>query len=99
MSEDELRSIAKEMFYCKNSEEYVFKQNDDASSFFIIDHGEAVVEIDGKSRKKLERYDGFGDLALLYNAPRSASIKCIGPCFFWAIDRLTKPKKHNPPHV
>jgi len=25
----------------------------------------------------------------LYNAPRSASVKCIGDCGFWAIDRNT----------
>ena len=25
----------------------------------------------------------------MYNAPRSASVKCIGDCGFWAIDRNT----------
>jgi cGMP-dependent protein kinase 1 len=77
------------MFYCKNNEEYIFKQKDEAFCFFIIDKGEANVEIDGKNRKKLEKCDGFGDLALLYNAPRSASIRCVGTCYFWAIDRVT----------
>lgn len=32
---------------------------------------------------------GFGELALLYNAPRSATIKCLVNCGFWAIDRGT----------
>jgi cGMP-dependent protein kinase len=29
----------------------------------------------------------FGELALLYNAPRSASIKCLVDSYFWVIDR------------
>jgi cGMP-dependent protein kinase 1 len=80
-------SIGKEMFYCKSNGDYVFKQNDEAQLFFIIEKGEVEVEIDGNQRKKLTKSDGFGDLALLYNAPRSASIRCIGTCFFWGIDR------------
>ena len=33
--------------------------------------------------------EGFGELALLYNAPRSASIKAKEASFLWAIDRVT----------
>ena len=37
----------------------------------------------------LERGDGFGELALLYSAPRSASIKAREKCGLWAIDRTS----------
>ena len=33
--------------------------------------------------------EGFGELALLYNAPRSASVKSLESCFMWGIDRKT----------
>lgn len=33
--------------------------------------------------------EGFGELALLYSAPRSASIKAKEPSFLWGIDRVT----------
>lgn len=33
--------------------------------------------------------EGFGELALLYNAPRSASIKAKEASFLWGIDRVT----------
>ncbi len=33
--------------------------------------------------------DPFGELALLYGAPRTASVKAKGVCGFWGIDRLT----------
>lgn len=48
------------------------------------------VEIDGEVRKKLNPADaGFGELALLFNAPRSASIKAESTCYLWYIDRTT----------
>lgn len=78
------------MFYCVvNQGEYVFKQGDDATCFFIIDKGEVNVEINNKVKKKMGNSEGFGDLALLYNAPRSASIQARTDTYFWAIDRKT----------
>jgi cGMP-dependent protein kinase len=41
-------------------------------------------------KKKLVPADGgFGELALLFNAPRSASIKALTTCYLWYIDRKT----------
>ena len=40
-------------------------------------------------KKKLKAPEAFGELALLYNAPRSASVRANGDCAFWAIDRNT----------
>ncbi|EGR29318.1 protein kinase domain protein [Ichthyophthirius multifiliis] len=79
----------KQMFFCENTEEYVFKQGDQASSYFIINEGEVQIEINDQFVRKLNKGEGFGELALLYNAPRSASIKCIGKCTFWGINRNT----------
>lgn len=31
--------------------------------------------IDGKIKRILKREDGFGELALLYNSPRSSTVK------------------------
>lgn len=31
--------------------------------------------------------DRFGELALLYNAPRSASVRTLSPCVLWSIHR------------
>lgn len=33
--------------------------------------------------------DSFGELALLYNAPRAASIRAKTNCTLWALDRET----------
>lgn len=39
--------------------------------------------------KNLTQGEPFGELALLYNAPRSASIKAVQKCGLWYIDRTT----------
>ena len=46
--------------------------------------------VNDKAKRDFKAGDGFGELALLYNAHRSASVKCVTePCYLWAIDRLT----------
>ena len=78
----------KRMFYCSTAaSEYIFKQNDDAACFFILESGSANVEINGEVKKSVKPGESFGELALLYNAPRSASIKANEECKMWAINR------------
>jgi cGMP-dependent protein kinase len=67
----------------------MFKQNDQGSCFFIIHEGVVEVEINGEIKKQLKPGDSFGELALMYNAPRSASIRAQTTTRFWAIDRRT----------
>ena len=47
------------------------------------------VIVNGKVKRELKQGDGFGELALLYNAPRSASVKALEKCQLWGIDRNT----------
>lgn len=78
------------MFYCSvDQNSYLFEQGDKAECFFIIDNGTVQVEIDKKMIRQMTRGQSFGELALLYNAPRSASIKTLNYCNFWAIQRKT----------
>lgn len=39
--------------------------------------------------KTYEPGDAFGELALLYNAPRAATIKAKVDCLLWVLDRNT----------
>jgi CRP-like cAMP-binding protein len=47
------------------------------------------LSINGEKKKVLKRGDTFGDLALLYNSTRTASIKALDNCNLWAIHRTT----------
>lgn len=90
LNDEELHSVSRKMFLCTSKQSsYVFKQEDSASCFFIVRQGQVSVEIDGVEKKILGKLGTFGELALLYNAPRSASIKNVTDCEFWAIDRTT----------
>lgn len=66
------------MFYCKvDAGQYVFKQNDAASAYFIIESGNCEIIINEDVKKVITSGAGFGELALLYGAPRSASVKAV----------------------
>ena len=79
--------------YKKN--DYIIKQGDNGDNLYIIDSGELVCEKvfnKGEPPTYLKTYkegELFGELALLYNAPRAATIYAKTDCVLWAIDRLT----------
>ena len=78
--------------FCCHAEygQFIFKQGDSATLFFVIDKGTMEVIIDGKSKKYLVKGESFGELALIYNAPRSASIRCLDKdSVLWSIGRST----------
>ena len=49
--------------------------------------GSVQIIINEIPKKNLRVGDGFGELALLYNASRSGSAKAMESCCFWGIDR------------
>ena len=78
----------------KSDGDVIIQQGDDGDNFFCIDSG--VVEIyiesnDGERSlvKTCKDGDSFGELAIMYNAPRAATCIAKGECKLWAIDRLT----------
>ena len=82
--------IIDKMFHCEvPANEYIFKQGGNASSYFILEKGSLEVYVNEKLVRTLKPGDGFGELALLYGAPRSASIKATETSQLWGIDRHT----------
>eukprot|EP00451_Oxyrrhis_marina_P007299 CAMPEP_0204304768 /NCGR_PEP_ID=MMETSP0468-20130131/84583_1 /ASSEMBLY_ACC=CAM_ASM_000383 /TAXON_ID=2969 /ORGANISM="Oxyrrhis marina" /LENGTH=388 /DNA_ID=CAMNT_0051284099 /DNA_START=842 /DNA_END=2008 /DNA_ORIENTATION=- len=75
--------------------ERVIQQGDDGDFMFIIMEGQldCLKKFAGESEEKLvktcERGDCFGELALLYNCPRAASVQSRGPCELLKLDRET----------
>jgi len=73
--------------------EHVIEQGDDGDNFYVIDSGkyDIYVKIDGED-KNVGAYDGvgsFGELALMYNMPRAATIVATTEGALWAMDRST----------
>jgi cGMP-dependent protein kinase len=85
---EEKEAIAMKMFYCEaDKDEYIFKQGDRAKAFFILEKGECELIINNETKKHILPGEGFGELALLYGAPRSAWVRTLMICSFWAISR------------
>lgn len=57
---------------------FVFKEGDAGENFYIIFEGRMGIFIKEKGKvAELNRDDSFGELALLYGQPRSASVKAL----------------------
>lgn len=73
----------------------VIKQYDDGDNFYIIEYGlyEVLIAEDPDSEPvhvfTYENSGNFGELALMYNMPRAATIKALTEGRLWAMDRQT----------
>jgi len=72
----------------------IIKQGDEGDNFYVIDHGIAEIFIEKKGAAPLlvlvcKDGDSFGELALMYDAPRAATVIAKTPMKLWAMDRLT----------
>ncbi len=72
---------------CANRNNYIFKQGDKSGAYYIILQGVCQVEINGEKKRTLTYGDSFGDLGIVYNAPRSASVLAVTDCELVEISR------------
>jgi hypothetical protein len=72
---------------------FIIKQGENGDHFYVVQSGNLEIYVkdkDGNSSKVgtgLGPGAGFGELALMYNTPRAASIKTTSECVVWEIDR------------
>ena len=65
----------------------MFKQGDEGTCWYIIYKGKVEVLVNGVGVCVLSDGDGFGDLALINDKPRSATIKAMDPCQFIKVEK------------
>lgn len=94
LEEDELKTVIDAMDERKYSAgDFIINEGENGDELFLIETGtfDCTKLIDGKNIvvKKYNPGQYFGELALLYNSPRQASIQAKEDCILWALDRET----------
>ena len=98
LDEEQMKTVVDAMkLHQYKAGDTVIKQGDDGDEFFVLENGTCecylnhVLDDDGKPKmvKTYESGESFGELALMYNTPRAASIVAKTDAALWAMDRAT----------
>jgi CRP-like cAMP-binding protein len=65
----------------------VFAQGDRGDHFYVIRGGTADVEVDGERVRTLGPGDSFGEIALVHDVPRTATVRAQAELELLALDR------------
>ncbi|XP_077075734.1 cGMP-dependent protein kinase 1 [Siphateles boraxobius] len=67
----------------------IIREGTDGDSMYIVAAGELKVTQAGRDLRTLSSGDMFGELAILYNCKRTASVKAVTAVKLWCIERQT----------
>jgi CRP-like cAMP-binding protein len=65
----------------------VFRQGDHGDRFYVIEAGEVEVVGDGQMIRMLGAGEGFGEIALLRDTPRTTTVRARARLHLFALDR------------
>ncbi|RIA90811.1 cyclic nucleotide-binding-like protein [Glomus cerebriforme] len=69
--------------------EFIIKQGDEGDYFYVIEHGLFEIFVNGQLVLEVGDGGSFGELALMYNTPRAATVRAKTNGTLWAVDRET----------
>ncbi|OON19791.1 cyclic nucleotide-binding domain protein, partial [Opisthorchis viverrini] len=72
-----------------HKDQVIIRQGEDGEYFYIIESGSYDVFVEEQPAGIYNGAGYFGELALMYNTPRAATIKCTSDGILWRVDRFT----------
>ncbi|XP_016968023.1 cAMP-dependent protein kinase type II regulatory subunit isoform X2 [Drosophila biarmipes] len=90
LEKEQMNQVLDAMFERKvQPGDYIIRQGDDGDNFYVIESGVYKVFINDKHINTYNHTGLFGELALLYNMPRAATVQAETSGLLWAMDRQT----------
>jgi len=84
----ELERLARGMRHLSVPEDdFLFHQGDPGDLFYVIADGELEVRTDGRRLNEMGRGDAFGEIALLQDRPRTASVRALTEATLYSLER------------
>jgi MFS family permease len=65
----------------------VFRQGDAGDLFYVVDEGRCAIVVDGERVREVGHGEGFGEIALLRDVPRTATVTALEDTKLLALDR------------
>eukprot|EP01113_Clastostelium_recurvatum_P021969 TRINITY_DN260_c0_g1_i3.p1 TRINITY_DN260_c0_g1~~TRINITY_DN260_c0_g1_i3.p1 ORF type:complete len:758 (-),score=262.72 TRINITY_DN260_c0_g1_i3:110-2290(-) len=90
LDEEQIEAIIDEMFETTlKPEEVIIKQDDDGDNFYVVESGELYVLYKEVVVATIGAGKSFGEIALMYNCPRTATVKAKSECVLWGLGRTS----------
>eukprot|EP00804_Cyclotella_cryptica_P025507 CCRYP_012002-RA/>CCRYP_012002-RA protein AED:0.06 eAED:0.06 QI:1626/0.88/0.9/1/1/0.9/10/1012/1142 len=87
-SDEELNELVDVFDYKEaSSGSIIIRQGDDGDAFYVMEQGVIDVAEEGVHKTTIESICSFGEIALLYGCPRSATLRARQFCKLWYISR------------
>ena len=78
-----INSMKKEVFSPGTE---IIAEGEPGNKLYVVEAGDLHVSICGEYIRTVSRGDMLGELALLYDAPRSATVTCATTCILWTLE-------------
>lgn len=81
LPQENLECVIEQMqYYSLGPKETVVTQGEPGSNFFIIDSGKVEIIVNSTTKGYLSPGQSFGELALIHDSQRTATVRTLGPC-------------------
>ena len=68
---------------------WIMREGETGREYILIDAGQAEVSLEGRAIRTLGPGNGAGEIALIRDVPRTASVRAVGPVSAFSLDRAS----------